>query len=71
MYRQHIYITVDINIYERKGKQKCERELAIEDMEYYVFINYRSVGNDVEFTDIIAFQVELYNNHVNRIIDTL
>jgi len=39
-----------------------------------MFINYCSVGNDAEFTDIIAFQVELYSNHINkpnRITDTL
>jgi len=39
-----------------------------------MFINYRSVGNDAEFTDITAFQVELYSNHVNKlnsITDTL
>lgn len=39
-----------------------------------VFINYRLVGNDVEFTNIIAFQVKSSSNYVNilsRITDIL
>lgn len=55
---------------ERKAKVR-KRVSNRRYLEYCAFINYRSVGNNVEFTDVIVFQVELYNNHVNHIIDIL
>jgi len=50
-------------------KMRMRRRIVIEDIWALTFINtYYSVGNDVEFMDIIAFQVELYSNHVIHLI---